>query len=48
MRVERFIQTWGTVIVVDAAAPALDEGSLNAAIDKVTLFFHHVDDVFST
>jgi thiamine biosynthesis lipoprotein len=48
VRVERFIQTWGTVIVVDAAAPALDEAALNTAIDKVALFFHHVDDVFST
>jgi thiamine biosynthesis lipoprotein len=48
VRVERFIQTWGTVIVVDAAAPTLDEDLLNAAIDKVALFFHHVDDVFST
>ena len=48
MRVERFIQTWGTVIVVDATAPTLDEDLLNAAIDKVALFFHHVDDVFST
>jgi thiamine biosynthesis lipoprotein len=48
VRVERFIQTWGTVIVVDVAAPTLDEDSLNAAIDKVALFFHHVDDVFST
>ena len=48
MRVERFIQTWGTVIVVDASAPTLDEDALNLAIDKVALFFHHVDDVFST
>ena len=48
MRVERFIQTWGTVIVVDAAAPALDEDVLNLAIDKVAHFFHHVDDLFST
>jgi len=32
VRVERFIQTWGTVIVVDAAAPALDEAALNSAI----------------
>ena len=45
MRVERFIQTWGTVIVVDAAAPTLDEGSLNSAIDKAALFFHHVDEI---
>ena len=48
MRVERFIQTWGTVIVVDAAALALDEDVLNLAIDKVAHFFHHVDDLFST
>ena len=34
--------------MVDAAASTLDEDSLNAAIDKVALFFHHVDEVFST
>jgi thiamine biosynthesis lipoprotein len=48
LRVERFIQTWGTVIVVDATSPALDEITLNAAIDKVAHFFHHVEDLFST
>jgi len=37
VRVERFIQTWGTVIVVDAAAPALDEAALNSAITKAGL-----------
>ncbi|CAN2171512.1 Flavin transferase ApbE [Candidatus Nanopelagicaceae bacterium] len=48
MRVERFIQTWGTVIVVDAAAENLDEGALNIAVDKVERFFLEVNENFST
>ena len=48
MRVERFIQTWGTVVVVDANAPQLDEAALNTAIDRVAEFFFHVDNIFST
>ena len=48
MRVERFIQTWGTVIVVDAAADDLDESALNIAVDKVEEFFLEVNENFST
>ena len=48
MRIERFIQTWGTVIVVDAAADDLDEVALNVAVDKVERFFLEVNENFST
>jgi thiamine biosynthesis lipoprotein len=48
VRVERLVQTWGTVIVVDVAADGLDEKQLNLAIDKVEQFFFEVNENFST
>ncbi len=48
MRVERFIETWGTVVVVDASAPSMSVEELNVAIDKVAAFFIDVDEKFST
>ena len=48
MRLERFVETWGTVIVVDATSQVLDEVALTNAVDKVEEFFYQVDRDFST
>ena len=48
MRLERFVETWGTVVVVDATSQELDEVQLASAIDVVEEFFYQVDRDFST
>ena len=48
MRSERLVETWGTVIVVDANSSRLDKSSLVKAIDEVENFFFQVDRDFST
>ena len=48
MRSERLVETWGTVIVVDANSSRLDKSSLVKAIDDVENFFFQVDRDFST
>ena len=48
MRLERFIETWGTVVVVDATSQELDEVALANAVDEVQEFFFQVDRDFST
>ena len=48
MRLERFVETWGTVVVVDAASQGLDSAQLDNAIDEVEEFFYQVDRDFST
>ena len=48
MRLERLVETWGTVVVIDASASGLDEVSLNNAVDEVEEFFYQVDRDFST
>ena len=48
MRSERLVETWGTVIVVDATSSRLDKSSLVKAIDEVENFFFQVDRDFST
>jgi thiamine biosynthesis lipoprotein len=45
---ERFVETWGTVIVVQVASSTLTEVELGLAVDKVEEFFHQVDKYFST
>jgi thiamine biosynthesis lipoprotein len=47
VRLERFVETWGTVIVVDATSQVLDEVALTNAVDKVEEFFYQVDRDFS-
>ncbi len=43
------IEVWGTILFVDVATEdGIDEGVLQAGIDKVREFAAHVDDVFST
>ena len=48
MRLERFVETWGTVIVIEATSSALDAVTVSAAIDEVEQFFFSVDQDFST
>ena len=48
MKVERLVETWGTVIVVIAAASGLDKSFLESAVDEVEEFFYQVDRDFST
>ena len=48
MRLERFIETWGTVVVVDATSQELDEVALSSAVEEVEEFFFQVDLDFST
>ena len=48
VRLERLVETWGTVVVIDASASGLDEVSLNNAVDEVEEFFYQVDRDFST
>ena len=48
MKLERFVETWGTVIVVQVASSTLSETELGLAVDKAEEFFHKVDKDFST
>jgi len=48
VKLERLVETWGTVIVVIAAASGLDKESLASAVDEVEEFFYQVDRDFST
>ncbi|CAN2170945.1 Flavin transferase ApbE [Candidatus Nanopelagicaceae bacterium] len=48
MKLERFVETWGTVIVVQVASKSLSEVELGLAVEKAEEFFHKVDDYFST
>jgi FAD:protein FMN transferase len=48
LKLERFVETWGTVIVVQAASTGLSADELGLAVDRVEDFFHKVDENFST
>jgi thiamine biosynthesis lipoprotein len=48
VRLERLVETWGTVVVIDATSLDLDEVSLAGAVDEVQEFFFQVDRDFST
>jgi FAD:protein FMN transferase len=48
LKLERFVETWGTVIVVQVASNGLSADELGLAVDKVEEFFHKVDQDFST
>jgi len=48
VRLERRVETWGTVIVIDATSLGLGEGALTKAVDEVEEFFFQVDRDFST
>jgi len=48
VRLEKLVETWGTVIVVDATSSGLDKASLAGAVGEVEEFFFQVDRDFST
>ncbi len=48
MRLERLVETWGTVVVIDATSSGLNEVALVKAVDEVQEFFFQVDRDFST
>ena len=48
MKAQRFIQTWGTVVVVEVASQVKSEADLERAIGAVEDFFCQVDRDFST
>jgi thiamine biosynthesis lipoprotein len=48
LKLERFVETWGTVIVVQVASRTLSETELGLVLNKVEEFFHKVDRDFST
>jgi thiamine biosynthesis lipoprotein len=48
VRLERLVETWGTVVVIDATSSGLDEIALASAVDEVEEFFYQVDRDFST
>jgi len=46
--IKRFVETWGTVVAIEATSLALDEVAVSAAVDEVEEFFFQVDRDFST
>ena len=48
MKLERFVETWGTVIIIQVASKSLSKLELGYEVDKVEEFFHKVDKDFST
>ncbi|CAN2171198.1 Flavin transferase ApbE [Candidatus Nanopelagicaceae bacterium] len=48
MTVKRLVETWGTVVVIEATSSGIDEVAISAAIDEVEQFFFEVDRDFST
>lgn len=48
MSIKRLVETWGTVVVIEATSSALDEVAVSAAIDEVEEFLFQVDQDFST
>jgi thiamine biosynthesis lipoprotein len=46
--IKRFVETWGTVVVIEATSSALDEVAVSAAVDEVEQLFFSVDQDFST
>jgi thiamine biosynthesis lipoprotein len=46
--IKRFVETWGTVVVIEATSSVLDEVTVSAAVDEVEQFFFSVDQDFST
>jgi thiamine biosynthesis lipoprotein len=46
--IKRFVETWGTVVVIEATSLELDEVAVSAAVDAVEQFLFLVDQDFST
>ena len=47
MTVKRLVETWGTVVVIEATSSGLDEVAVSAAVNEVEQFFDQVDRDFS-
>ena len=47
-RVRAEIETWGTVIFIDASSSTITESAIQTSIDRVRDFLYEVDVVFST
>ena len=47
-RVRAEIETWGTIIFVDASSSTINESAIQSSIDRVRDFLYEVDEVFST
>ena len=43
MSIKRLIETWGTVVVIEATSSELDDSGINAAGDEVEQFYYKVD-----
>jgi len=48
VRLEKLVETWGTVVVIDATSSGLDEAQLKSAVDEAEEFLYQVDRDFST
>ena len=48
MSIKGFVQTWGTVVVIEATSSVFDEVAVSTAVDAVERFFFLVDQDFST
>ena len=48
MTIKRLVETWGTVVVIEATSSVLGEVTVSAAVDEVEQFFFSVDRDFST
>jgi thiamine biosynthesis lipoprotein len=46
--VKRLVETWGTVVVIEATSSGLDDLAISAAVDEVEEFLYQVDRDFST
>jgi len=46
--INRLVETWGTVVVIEATSSALDEVTVTSAVEEVEQFFYQVDRDFST
>jgi thiamine biosynthesis lipoprotein len=46
--IKRFVETWGTVVVIEATSAVLYEVAVSTAVDEVEQFFFSVDQDFST
>ena len=47
-RVRAEIETWGTIIFIDASSSTINESAIQTSIDRVRDFLYEVDVVFST
>ena len=46
-QVQAEIDTWGTILFVDAASTQVDEAALSAGVDEVKSYVKLIDELFS-